>query len=166
MAFDLEEFRSYLKVNKNRLDDELVQQPSLLFEVSEELLRAIDARDALKNDLMVIEAEEDTRIRKAADQAEEKVTEGAVKAKVATSKKRQAAYATYMDQKAVADQLSALKEAFIARGYAIRDLCQLTVANYFQSNSIRGDAATDAVMYHRTRTKLAAARDERTAKRK
>lgn len=155
MTLDVDEFKKYLRVDKHRLDDELVQQPSLLFEVSEALTEAIDSRDALKNDLTVVEAEEDKRFRKEFDDAEEKYTEGTIKAKIMTSKRRQAVHKQFAAAKALADQLNALKEAFLARGYAIRDLCQLHVANYFQETSVRSDAATDAVMYQRNRRKIA-----------
>jgi hypothetical protein len=151
----VEELKGFLRIDKHQLDEELVQNPELLFRVSDAYISAIDRRDAFKNDLAVVEAEEDKRIRHDAEMAEEKITNDAVKAQILTSKKRVGVYNKYADAKLEADRLGALKEAFAQRGYAIRDLCQLYVSNYFQENSVRSDAATDKIMYHRNRRKLA-----------
>lgn len=151
----VEDLKGLLKIDKNALDEELVQSPELLFRVSDAYIEAIDLRDALKNDLAVAEAEADKKIRHDADVAEEKITEGAIKARVLTHKDRVKAYTAYLDAKLAADRLGALKEAFTLRGYAIRELCQLFTSNYYQERSVRRDARQDAIVYHGTRKKLA-----------
>lgn len=151
----VEELKGLLRIDKNALDEELVQSPELLFKVSDAYIAAVDVRDALKNDLAVVEAEADKKIRHAADVADEKVTEGAIKARVMTHKDRVKAYNAFLDAKLAADRLGALKEAFTLRGYAIRELCQLFTSNYYQERSVRRDAATDRIVYQSTRKKLA-----------
>ena len=151
----VEELKSLLKIDKNALDEELVQSPELLFKVSDAYIEAIDLRDALKNDLAVAEAEADKKIRHDADVADEKITEGAIKARILTHKDRVKAYNAFLDAKLAADRLGALKEAFTLRGYAIRELCQLFTSNYYQERSVRRDAVGDKIVYQRNRTKLA-----------
>ncbi len=154
MADLIEELKGTLNIDKNALDEELVQSPELLFKVSDAYIAAIDIRDALKNDLAVAEAEADKAIRANADKSGEKVTEGSIKARVLTHKDRVKAYNAFLDAKLAADRLGALKEAFTLRGYAIRELCQLFTSNYYQERSIRRDAREDAIVYKGTRKKL------------
>lgn len=153
-------YKSLLKINKNQLDEELVQGPELLFSVWEAYIQAIDIRDALKNDLAVVEAEVDKKIRHDAEVAEEKITEGAVKARVLTNQRRKKAYDNFLDAKLAADKLFALKESFTLRGEAINQLCKLYTSNYYQERSVQVDGAGDRILYNRNRRKLAERRQK------
>ena len=66
------------------------------------------------------------------------------------------AYQAYSEARLRAARLSALKEAFISRGYLIRDLCSLHVSNYFETSSVKSTGHTDRAEYEIKRQKLAA----------
>jgi len=71
MMINIKELKGYLVINKASLDDELVQQSGLFFNVGEAYIEAVDQRDALKEDLGIIEAELDSEIRDKAELRDE-----------------------------------------------------------------------------------------------
>lgn len=151
----IEEFKGYLKIDKSALDDEIIQQPQLFFEVSEAYVEAVAVRDSKKEELAQIDAELDAKYRNSL----EKATEGTIKAKIQTDKKHGTAFTAYINAKELADSLLALKEAFQQRGYMLRDLVSLHTANYYETSSARGTGQTEDFAYHRRRERLAAARE-------
>lgn len=155
----LAEFRRYLQIDKLALDDEIIRQPSLFFEVSEAYAEAAVDRDGLKEYLITIDAQLDAKIR--AELGDAKATEAMIKGRIQTDKEHQSAVNDWLTAKAKADQLGALKEAFQQRSYMLRDLVSLHTANYFEQSAIRSDAASDAVVYSKRRARLAAAREAR-----
>ncbi len=155
---DIAEFRGYLKINKAALDDEVIQQPSLLFAVSEACAEATARRDKLKEQLATVDAELDFEIR---ESAVVKFTDTAIKAQIQIHKDHTVAFKNYLAAKQQADVLSALKDAFQQRSYGIRDLCQLFIANYFEESSVRGNSNTDTVAYQTRREAMAEKRATR-----
>ena len=151
------EFREYLKIDKGTLDDEIVRQPSLFFEVSEAYAEAAATRDGFKDQLATVDAELDAKIR--AELGDAKVTESMVKGKVQTAPEHEKAFTDWLVAKERSDQYGALKEAFQQRSYMLRDLVSLYTANYFEQSAIKTDASSDAHVYSRKRVKLAAARE-------
>ncbi len=155
---NITEFRDNLKIDKFALDDELMEQSMLLFQVSEAFVEAAALRDTCKEKAALVDAQLDSKIRTDAENSETRITEGDVKAQVQSDPKHEKAVKAYLAAKREADVLSALKEAFQQRGYMLRDLCSLHVANYYEQNSVRGTAATDTVAYNKRREILAEAR--------
>lgn len=154
----IEEFRNYLEIDKNSLDDEVVQHPSLFFRVSEAYVEAAAVRDIAKEELATVDAELDRQIRENFEG--EKITEATIKNQIQTHKAHKAAMDAYLTAKHNADLLGVLKEAFSVKGYMVRDLCSLAVANYFESTSIRSEQ-TDQTVYKANRARLAEARERR-----
>jgi hypothetical protein len=154
----LEDFESALTIDKGALDDELVHQSSLYYEVSKAHTDAIDARDAAKDNLGVIEAEVENELRETAEKEGEKITEAQVKALVKTDKDRKKAYDTYANLRRKASRLGDLKESFIQRSHMLKHLCEIYVANYFETNSVRGTSRTDTATYIQQRHKISAHR--------
>lgn len=157
----LEEFRQYLPVDKFGLDDELCQQSELLFKVSEAYEEALAKRDELKERLATIDAELDGEIREELEKNDEKATDPKVKALVQADIKHQKAFTAYAQAKLLAGKLSALKDSFKDRGFMIRALGDLYVANYFEQKSVQGTSNTDTVVYHQRRARLADHRERR-----
>lgn len=157
MPFSIEEWRGYLAIDKMALDDEVVRQPSLFYEVSEAYAEAVVERDACKEQLAMTDAELDAEIRvKAGD---EKITETAVKGRVQVSKKHKKSFDEYLAAKEYADKLDALKDAFKQRSSMLRDLASLFVANYFEESGLKGSYSSDKAVYETRRERLAAARE-------
>ena len=155
MTIDIAELRTYLQIDKLALDDEVVRQPSLFYEVSEAYAEAAAERDMLKEHLAGIDAELDKRFRKEG----EKATEGKIKAQIQSYKAHQEAFDEWLEAKKQADKLQALKDAFQQRSYMLRDLVSLHNANYFEESSLKTTANQDRVVYHQRRARLGAARE-------
>lgn len=160
MTINTKELKGYLVINKAALDDELVHQSELFFNVGEAYIEAVDQRDALKEDLGIIEAELDSEIRDKAELRDEKITNDAVKAKVRNHPRRKQAYRSFADAKRKADRLGVLKESFLQRASMLKHLCELYVANYYEQNSIRGTDRQDTAIYMQRRMKMDQARKQ------
>ncbi len=154
MDINLTEFEGYLKINKSKLDDDLIQQPSLLYKVGEAYTEAAAERDMLKEMLAGVDAELDGKIRH--NFGDGKYTEAVVKSGVQAHKKHKESFDAYMNAKIVADKLGVLKDAMHSRGYMLRDLVQLHVANYFETTS-----SGDRQVYERQRARLSEARSRK-----
>lgn len=155
-----DDLKQYLKINKNALDEELVQHSMLFFKVAEAYVRAAAKRDQLKEELAIKDAALDWNIRKRADDDREKVTEPQIKNLVTGHREHIDKLNAYQTAKHEADTLANLKEAFATRGYMLRDLCQLYATQYFDKSSVKPTAQTDQVVYRERRRRLALGRGE------
>lgn len=154
----IENLRTWLEIDKHNLDDELVKQPSLFFDVSEAYEEAVAERDACKEELATIDAELDGIIRaKLGDEA----TEAMVKHGIQSHARHAEAFDTYILAKTRAGKLQALKESFHQRNYMLRELANLYVSSYYEASSVQGTSKTDKAAYDRQREKLAEARQNR-----
>lgn len=161
MAFDIEEFKRYLVIDKRALDDDVIQQPSLFERVSDALAEANAERDAMKEQLTTVDAELDIKVREEAERKSIKATESNIKSRIQTDRSHQLAFKQWLKTKERSDKLFALKESFQQRSESLKNLCKLYVANYFEDSSLRGNSATDEVAYHERRKRLGEARRER-----
>lgn len=159
MTVDINEFRAYLSIDKSSLDDEVIRQPSLFFEVSEAYVEAAAERDYAKEDLANIDAVLDSSIRKKL--SDKKPTEGAVKGLVQCSEEHSKAMRVYLEAKQLADKFAVLKDAFQQRSYMLRDLVSLHTSNYFQDSSVKITLQQDKSVYTQRRARLAMARESK-----
>lgn len=155
---DTAEFTRYLRIDKQALDDEIVQQPGLFYRVCEAYVEAAAERDAAKEHLAMVDAGLDGEARHRAEVDGEKITEGAIRGKVVLHKKHEAAFNAYVTAKTRADKLEAMKDSFKQRSFMLRDLAQLYVANYYESNSVQGIDRNDTAVYKKHRERLAEGR--------
>src|SRR5258707_13843885 len=105
----IENLRNYLEIDKHSLDDELVKQPSLFFDVSDAYVEAVAECDSCKEELATVDAELDGAVRLRLEHGDKKVTEAAVKHAIQTDEKHGAAFDTFILAKVRADKLKALK---------------------------------------------------------
>ena len=151
----MEELKQRLQLDKHALDDELIQQASMLHTVSDAYEEAMSERDDLKEKLATADAELDQSIRDDAEEHNEKITESMIKAKIQSDVEHKKAYFAYASAKLKAGKLLALKDAFKERGYMLRELCSLYLSNYFEDNSVRATPTTENASYKRVRARLA-----------
>ena len=161
---DIEKLKTQLAIDKFSLDEEVSNQPMQFFSVAEAYEDAVAERDYLKEQLATVEADLDGQTRNKLEKMVDKVTEAMVKSEIQLSKRRQEAYAKYLQAKTAAGKLSALKEAFTSRGHMLRDLASLYVASYFEQTSVQGTSSTDKVQYDKRREQLANARKNRNVR--
>ncbi len=148
----LEDFRNKLKIDKYLLDDELVNQPSLLCDITDAYAEAIAIRDTLKEALKTTDANLDAEVRKRKDiKVTDKVAENLVQAHEDHAKAAKA----YGEAKLQADKINAVKEAVVDRGFALKTLAELAMANYYERNSIKDTSVTNELKYNRARQRLA-----------
>lgn len=157
----LDELQKQLAIDKSVLDDEVIRQPVLFYEVSEQLTNALAERDAAKENLANVDADLDSHWREHLNKAKTRVTDKMVLSWVQTSEEHEEAFKGFLTAKHKAEKLLALKEAFQQRSYMLRDLVSLYSANYYEDASMKPSRAQDASHYAANRQRLAVAREKR-----
>lgn len=137
----LDEFRERLAFDRDRLDDELIEQAQLYFSAAEECAHAVSRRDEANATKDVQYAEACEAARTALEQSEEKVTEGKVKELAGQDENYREAVADLSRKKLEADLWAAMKESFVQRGWALREMCEMVKAEVFSVSSVRTGAA-------------------------
>jgi hypothetical protein len=156
-VIDIDEFKKYLRIDKQALDDEVMQQPGLFFEVSEAYAQAVAERDALKEELNVM----DGRLYVGYKGLDPKSTDTAIKSRINADPKHQQAFTEWLEAKEHADRLAALKDSFFQRSEMLKTLGRLHASNYFEQTSVRSTQSTDAMVYQRRRERLALQREKK-----
>lgn len=124
--------RGLLFINKHALDDELEVQAETLYHIVEEQSKANGQLARAKNHLESVEA---GLFQDFSDQTP-KPTKDLILAQVQDSADRAKAFDLFLEAKEVADRWNGLFEAWRARGFALRELCGLHLANYYSSDSV------------------------------
>lgn len=134
---ELDKLQAGLKVDKHSLDDELIKQPGLIFEIASEAALWASRRDAAKQRSQSVEAEADARIRHDIEVAGDKVTEKLVESCKRVDPKVKASQADLLRFNLTVAKFSGMQEAYRSRGYVLKDLCALHADAYWASNSER-----------------------------
>ncbi|MFA5262206.1 MAG: hypothetical protein WC378_00160 [Opitutaceae bacterium] len=134
----MSEYDQEIKIDINSLDQELVRQPSLFLQVSQDHAQAVSVRDGLKEAVSVAWASAEGRIRQEAAEEDRKLTEAMVKSEVEMDRRYRRAVDAYLTAREAADQAFAIKESFAQRAFVLKDLCSLYVAGYFATNAVGG----------------------------
>lgn len=129
------EMQEGLRIDKNGLDEALIAQVQLFSSVSEKLTWEISIRDAAKDSLRVIEAEVDEVIRSDAAEEGTKITESAIASQVRMHKDVREATAKLNVLNLNVGLLSSLKESYLQRSYALKELVALYLASYYGDGS-------------------------------
>jgi hypothetical protein len=158
----LEEFEDKLKIDKDDLDHELVHQSSLSFNVGRMFAKSISVRDAAKSERNKVSAALDREIRREASHNEEKVTEPQILSRIKENPRYDEINSRYQKLCEISAVWEALKESYQMRSYAIKDLVQLWIANYYTDSVGKQDrnAARDRIAGD-ARTRLSEARNRR-----
>lgn len=137
-GFPLAQARKTLLIDKNSLDDELIEHSSLLQRIGEECVRAQSTRDRTKDELERVEAEVYQKKKDAYSRKTEKgktPTDYAIKAEVRSDRKVVKAYEDYRDAKMEASQWEIIQDAFRQRGFMVNKLAELYIAQYYSKDS-------------------------------
>jgi uncharacterized protein YneF (UPF0154 family) len=139
MRFDIEELESCLRIDKHDLDLAVSRHAELLHHVSKALAFAINDRDLAKKEMEDQYAITTLSIRESNAKSGVKTTEDQIKQMAQIDEDYAESLRVYHAARLKCDKLSALKEAFVARGYMIREMCQLWVSDYFADSAIKAD---------------------------
>lgn len=160
---ELEDYKNLLLIDKYRLDDELERQALHMFEVGELYAEQVSVRDSLKERIDTVDAEIAEKFRKSAAISGDKLTEANLQQKIAMHPQHLEAHEEFLLAKKSAEILGSLKDAFVQRGLALRELASLYTSNYFSNEPIKSkvENASD----RQIKDRVAIDRKERTSKR-
>ena len=127
---NLERFRQQLVIDKDDLDQCLMNQPELVWHVADAHSLAVAEFDAAKLDLEIAEAEEAQKIRDHAAKMEEKITEGGVKEELTLIKRIQTLRRDNIERKRIVAEWAGLKEAFDNRKYMLREIVPMYLSKF------------------------------------
>lgn len=131
----LEQLEEAIKIDQDELDEALIQQPSLFYEVSRHLTILLSRRDEAKSNLQAAEARADIGIRRKAREKEEKKNEAEIAAEKRLSTDVAKADRAHQRLVQTCGHFEALKQAFQQRGFVLKSLADLYVSNYFTQSS-------------------------------
>lgn len=128
---DISTYRSMLRIQKHRLDEELELQAELLHKISEHVVisksRSLDDKDSLER----LEGQ----IYSDAKEDNPKATVAELNGITQNDADRIAAFKKYQRSRHEQEDWEGLHEAWKARGFAIRALVDLSLASYYTSES-------------------------------
>lgn len=151
-----EQIKERLRIDRNNLDGEWVEQPQLFHDVCEGAAYAMSRRDQLKNEVKQVDAKLSNRLRKKLAE-EGKVTKDLLAQRVEAHDEHVEAVKAFSTAAFEVDQWAALKEAFGQRLKALEYLVDLFKAGYFQAGSSKAGQANE-VQYDQRREKMREAR--------
>lgn len=128
---EIEDFEKMLVIKKHQLDEELAIQADVQWRIVERLNAANATRDQYKDKL----AQAESKLASEIIAENPKLAMTKVDSEVKCDPHRIRVLSAYMETKSVADRWNGLYEAWRARGFAIKSLCDLYSSSYFASDS-------------------------------
>jgi hypothetical protein len=133
--------KAELEVDRNALDDEVMQHPVKFQEVQEAYVHYATMRDTAS---VAADEEYSHAAGRMRGGLVNKVTEAQVKEGANLDDKYLAALALFQDAKKRADLMAALVKSYESRGkLALPEACRLFLAGYFQRDSVSGEPVRD-----------------------
>ena len=127
----VEELEAGLSIDQNRLEDSVRIQPELFYDVSKQLTLAISRRDAAKRMVKKVEAKTLLEVRHQANANQERITVGEQEAKVILDRDVNAAYEELAELDFEVGELFGLRDSYLQRNEALRDMIKLYLQNYY-----------------------------------
>jgi hypothetical protein len=116
------ELEGLVQIDRDNLATELINHSSYYWHASKEAVNAISLRDAAKSDVDNYEANLNITFRHDAVQRNERVTEALVDALVKSDNERIRFVERYLKAKREAELWIALRDSFVQKGYAMKEL--------------------------------------------
>ena len=138
MTYTIKQLEDKLRIDEHALEVSLREHPELFYKVATELALAISNRDEAKQDLEEVEALVDMEIRKDASAVGGKTTEKEIDSLKKADERVITASDKFMEERYNAAKWSALKEAYEQKSYALYNLTELYISNYYSSNENAG----------------------------
>ena len=133
---EIDELKSLLKIDRFKLEEELIKQPSLFFDIAVKCADKISERDKLKEEKDRVWAKEYLKNKSIPGPDGKYPTDATSKALTDASDEYSDAINEYFQAKEDADILYSLREAFQERATMLRELCSLWTTGYYQDMSI------------------------------
>jgi hypothetical protein len=140
VEIDVAELEQALRIEKNDLDNAILTQPEIFYQVASAFVEARDQMDAIKDEVDLVDSRLALEFRELAERKQEKLTEARVASMVITDQDHIDVVARYRAAKLQAEKLGALRDAFNQRSSMLRELTSLYVSEYFTRSSMSGPA--------------------------
>jgi len=125
-----------LIIDRDQLDQELIEQSHYYMQISSKLAQAMEERDKLKDQVKILESSEGTRFRNLLhEESGKKPTESAVLECVKQSQRVIEAQNVHREMSRVVQDWQNLRDAWTQRSHSLKSLCDLYSADYFPSKS-------------------------------
>lgn len=134
--YTIEQLQEMLKIDKNDLDEEIVRQPEIYYQVAQQCSEKQSQRDYAYDDIKRAYAEISLEVREDFEREGRKSTEALVEATVRADPGYIKAQEQHAKLRLEADKYAALQEAFSQRAYMLRELVKLYVSGYFMDSSV------------------------------
>jgi len=134
----LEEAKELLSIDKDNLDDVCLTHADIFDTVADKHARAVSERDFKKDELSKVHSDIAKKLRSDASEKGEKITEKGIEASILLDEDYIEANEEYLEAKLEADLWSIRKDSFLQRSSMIKRLCELYLAGYYTSSSIKG----------------------------
>src|SRR5216684_2936023 len=131
IANQVNEYEDALKIDKNDLDNELVYQGDLYYQVGKRLAEVISVRDTLKLERDKMSAELDRSIRIIAITNQEKVSEPQIANRIKEDPSYDNICREYIKVGKWSNTLESLQKSYEQRNYALSKLVDLYISGYF-----------------------------------
>ena len=129
-------FADKIKLDKYRLDENAIEQPSLYNNTAEDWAKSVLERDKAKENLEIVAAKVGKRIRESPEiYGIEKVTEKSLQEAMVQDKEYREASSKLINAQYNVNVLSSAKEAIDHRGKALRILSDLYSGSYFSASA-------------------------------
>lgn len=125
-----------IQIDKDALEESLLEQPNNFYHVSMKLSLWTSRRDAAKQEQQLIEARADAAIRHNAEVAKEKITEKEVESQKRMDEDVRTGLDELLRYNHTVNRFANLKEAYQQRGYVLKELVALYLANYYATNNV------------------------------
>ncbi len=133
------EFKEQIKLDKNMLDFNAIEQPTLYAEWSEKWAKAVLERDKCKERVSTITSEAANEIRSNPEQfgwdSEKSPTESFINSQIPIHPDVKKAQDEYIESQYQVNLLSSAKETLDQRSHALDVLARLYAGNYFSAKS-------------------------------
>lgn len=129
---DIAYYRSLLRVDRNRLDDQLEQNAQSAEEIGREVARRTRNVADLKRELEVTEANIIARLK----EADSKLSNPIAEKEARGHRDYRAAWTIYQDAKQELEEWEAVKSAWHQRGFDMKALGELYAQQYFVVDSV------------------------------
>ncbi len=146
----IEEFETYLVLDKNDLDKIVSRQSSLMHKVGKECAKAIGEAATQKGHLKRMEAKLSGIHRKKLEKIG-RTTEKQVEHSVLLDDRRITAFEKYNDSVVFADTMESLKDSFKTRGFMIRDMVAMMLSSYYAKDSFENSEEIKNHKYEKVR---------------
>lgn len=129
------DFRDQLKIDKSAMDNELVKQPQLVYEVGRSYALAVSKRDSAKNDLKRTSVRVADEIK---DDEKVSATEAAKRIVLKAEYMKGEAGLRILDRRV--HEWDALRSAVNAKGFALRELADLLTRDMMETGAAKTTA--------------------------